>query len=169
MKRWPLMYMFLCYNCLWRSFQLQTHNFQKWLACSFHFQAIKKTTMIFQWDVFERKIKCFSSLLMWESKLLSCLVKEKSHLSGEFSLFMSWQTHQFLQKQNHATLKLSNFFPDHNCCKMADLRLRISIIEKNEKGQEVELVRKVIQFKPQVSHFYYFLLGKLKFTSHLLF
>ena len=34
--------------------------------------------------------------------------------------------------------------------KMADLRLRISIIEKNERGQEVELVRKTIQFKPQV-------------------
>lgn len=33
---------------------------------------------------------------------------------------------------------------------MSDLRLRISIIEKNERGQEVELVRKVIQFKPQV-------------------
>jgi len=34
---------------------------------------------------------------------------------------------------------------------MSDLRLRISIIEKNERGQEVELVKKVIQFKPQTS------------------
>jgi hypothetical protein len=34
---------------------------------------------------------------------------------------------------------------------MSDLRLRISIIEKNERGQEVELVKKTIQFKPQVS------------------
>ena len=33
---------------------------------------------------------------------------------------------------------------------MADLRLRISIVEKNERGQEVELVRKTIQFNPQV-------------------
>ena len=35
---------------------------------------------------------------------------------------------------------------------MADLRLRICIIEKNERGQEVELVRKTIQFKPQVNN-----------------
>ena len=35
---------------------------------------------------------------------------------------------------------------------MADLRLRISIVEKNERGQEVELVRKTIQFNPQVSY-----------------
>ncbi len=34
---------------------------------------------------------------------------------------------------------------------MADLRLRISIVEKNDRGQEVELVRKAIQFNPQVS------------------
>lgn len=33
---------------------------------------------------------------------------------------------------------------------MADLRLRISIVEKNDRGQEVELVRKTIQFNPQV-------------------
>ena len=33
---------------------------------------------------------------------------------------------------------------------MTDLRLRISIVEKNERGQEVELVRKTIQFNPQV-------------------
>lgn len=45
---------------------------------------------------------------------------------------------------------------------MSDLRLRISIIEKNERGQEVELVKKVIQFKPQVFikalSFFFFLL-----------
>ena len=34
---------------------------------------------------------------------------------------------------------------------MADLRLRISIVEKNDRGQEVELVRKTIQFNPQTS------------------
>lgn len=34
---------------------------------------------------------------------------------------------------------------------MADLRLRVSIVEKNERGQEVELVRKTIQFKPQTT------------------
>jgi len=33
---------------------------------------------------------------------------------------------------------------------MADLRLRISIVEKNSHGQEVELVRKAIQFNAQV-------------------
>ena len=36
---------------------------------------------------------------------------------------------------------------------MSDLLLRIAIIEKNERGQEVELVRKTMQFKPQVSLF----------------
>ena len=33
---------------------------------------------------------------------------------------------------------------------MSDLLLRVAIIEKNERGQEVELVRKTMQFKPQV-------------------
>ena len=34
---------------------------------------------------------------------------------------------------------------------MANLKLKVSIKEKNERGQEVELVCKTIQFKPQVS------------------
>lgn len=34
---------------------------------------------------------------------------------------------------------------------MSDLRLRISIVEKNDRGQEVELVRKTIQFGAQVN------------------
>ena len=34
--------------------------------------------------------------------------------------------------------------------KMANLRLKVSIKEKNERGQEVELVCKMFQFKPQV-------------------
>ena len=34
---------------------------------------------------------------------------------------------------------------------MSDLLLRVAIIEKNDRGQEVELVRKTMQFKPQVS------------------
>ena len=33
---------------------------------------------------------------------------------------------------------------------MSDLLLRVAIIEKNDRGQEVELVRKTMQFKPQV-------------------
>jgi hypothetical protein len=32
-----------------------------------------------------------------------------------------------------------------------DLKLKVSIKEKNDRGQEVELVCKTIQFKPQVS------------------
>lgn len=36
--------------------------------------------------------------------------------------------------------------------KMANLRLKVSIKEKNERGQEVELVCKVFQFKPQVRY-----------------
>lgn len=44
---------------------------------------------------------------------------------------------------------------------MADLRLRISILEKNERGQEVELVRKTIQFHPQVSTTYLHILDVL--------
>ena len=39
---------------------------------------------------------------------------------------------------------------------MADLKLKVSIKEKNERGQEVELVCKTIQFKPQVSAIYMF-------------
>lgn len=34
---------------------------------------------------------------------------------------------------------------------MSDLLLRVAIIEKNERGQEVELVRKTMQFKPQTT------------------
>ena len=34
---------------------------------------------------------------------------------------------------------------------MSQLTLRFSVVEKNERGQEVELVRKALQFKPQVS------------------
>ncbi|QQP52775.1 Uncharacterized protein FKW44_005022, partial [Caligus rogercresseyi] len=34
---------------------------------------------------------------------------------------------------------------------MTDLRLRISIIEKNDRGSEVELVRKTLQFKPHTT------------------
>ena len=37
---------------------------------------------------------------------------------------------------------------------MSDLLLRVAIIEKNERGQEVELVRKTMQFKPQVRSWY---------------
>ena len=33
---------------------------------------------------------------------------------------------------------------------MSQLTLRFSVVEKNERGQEVELVRKTIQFNPQV-------------------
>ena len=33
---------------------------------------------------------------------------------------------------------------------MSQLTLRFSVVEKNERGQEVELVRKALQFKPQV-------------------
>jgi hypothetical protein len=33
---------------------------------------------------------------------------------------------------------------------MNDLLLRVAIIEKNDRGQEVELVRKTMQFNPQV-------------------
>ena len=33
---------------------------------------------------------------------------------------------------------------------MAQLTLRFSVVEKNDRGQEVELVRKALQFKPQV-------------------
>ena len=35
---------------------------------------------------------------------------------------------------------------------MSQLTLRFSVVEKNERGQEVELVRKALQFKPQVRH-----------------
>jgi hypothetical protein len=34
---------------------------------------------------------------------------------------------------------------------MSQLTLRFSVMEKNERGQEVELVRKALQFKPQVT------------------
>ena len=34
---------------------------------------------------------------------------------------------------------------------MSQLTLRFSVVERNERGQEVELVRKALQFKPQVS------------------
>jgi hypothetical protein len=34
---------------------------------------------------------------------------------------------------------------------MSDLLLCVAIIEKNERGQEVELVRKTMQFKPQTT------------------
>ena len=34
--------------------------------------------------------------------------------------------------------------------RMAALTLRFSVVEKNDRGQEVELVRKALQFKPQV-------------------
>ena len=37
---------------------------------------------------------------------------------------------------------------------MANLALRISIVEKNDRNQEVELVRKLIQFSPQVKFLY---------------
>ena len=37
---------------------------------------------------------------------------------------------------------------------MAQLTLRFSVVEKNERGQEVELVRKALQFKPQVRNSY---------------
>ena len=33
---------------------------------------------------------------------------------------------------------------------MSQLTLRFSVVEKNDRGQEVELVRKALQFKPQV-------------------
>ena len=33
---------------------------------------------------------------------------------------------------------------------MSQLTIRFSVVEKNERGQEVELVRKALQFKPQV-------------------
>ena len=36
---------------------------------------------------------------------------------------------------------------------MSQLTLRFSVVEKNERGQEVELVRKALQFKPQVNIF----------------
>ena len=36
---------------------------------------------------------------------------------------------------------------------MSQLTLRFSVVEKNERGQEVELVRKALQFKPQVSQY----------------
>ena len=34
---------------------------------------------------------------------------------------------------------------------MSQLTLRFSVVERNDRGQEVELVRKALQFKPQVS------------------
>ena len=34
---------------------------------------------------------------------------------------------------------------------MSQLTLRFSVVERNERGQEVELVRKALQFKPQVN------------------
>ena len=33
---------------------------------------------------------------------------------------------------------------------MAQLTLRFRVVERNERGQEVELVRKALQFNPQV-------------------
>ena len=35
---------------------------------------------------------------------------------------------------------------------MSQLTLRFSVVERNERGQEVELVRKALQFKPQVGN-----------------
>ena len=46
---------------------------------------------------------------------------------------------------------------------MSDLLLRIAIIEKNERGQEVELVRKTMQFKPQVNLF--LLIIRIRFST----
>ena len=34
---------------------------------------------------------------------------------------------------------------------MSQLTLRFSVVERNDRGQEVELVRKALQFKPQVN------------------
>ena len=39
---------------------------------------------------------------------------------------------------------------------MADLKLKISIKEKNDRGQEVELVKRTFAFKPHVSSIYLF-------------
>ena len=33
---------------------------------------------------------------------------------------------------------------------MSQLTLRFPVVEKNDRGQEVEFVRKALQFKPQV-------------------
>ena len=38
---------------------------------------------------------------------------------------------------------------------MSQLTLRFSVVEKNDRGQEVELVRKALQFKPQVIYIYF--------------
>ena len=45
---------------------------------------------------------------------------------------------------------------------MSQLTLRFSVVEKNERGQEVELVRKALQFKPQVRN------SSCRGSSHIL-
>lgn len=48
---------------------------------------------------------------------------------------------------NHTFLQIDW---SHTMAAVADLKLKVSIKEKNERGQEVELVCKTIQFRPQV-------------------
>lgn len=67
-------------------------------------------------------------------------------------LVFSW----FYDILDRAEIVLENLLNNISCfrwwgrLKMSQLTLRFSVVEKNDRGQEVELVRKALQFKPQV-------------------